>query len=170
MTGTLATLYYSGWFNSYDVQAFVFLNLNWAVELAVGVSKHYFAIYSSDVISNIGRVDIRLRRYQGKVKYFFPIEKLKMSAPFVSLGIANFERQYTFADLENKRIIDSSPGVGIGGGIDIPLLGRGVWLRLESIFYSVQFPDELSGDLTDAGFPNLAGDTLFIHSGIVFSW
>lgn len=170
MTGTLASLYYSGWFNSYDFSMYVFVDKQWAFELGVGVSKHFFAIYSSDRISNIGRVDVRLRKYQAKIKYFFELPKAPVH-PYLTVAGASFERQYSFADLSgNPRVTDSAPAIGGGAGIDIPIMAKSVYIRLDGLFYSVQFPDELSGDLADAGFPDLAGDAFTLHGGVLLNW
>lgn len=170
MTGTLSSLYYSPGFNSFEMQMYIFLDLNWAFEVAAGTSRHYFAIYSTkDIAGNLGRVDIRLRKYQAKLKYFWDLSFPKDWQVYALAGLASFERQTSFPDLD-RRVHDSAPAFGAGFGLDIPVVGKDVYFRTEGIFWNVTFPDEFSSDLADAGFDNLAGDNWTLMGGLVLNW
>jgi hypothetical protein len=68
--------------------------------------------------------------------------------PYILGGLAQFYRTYTLTGLEGYSR-DSSMGVDLGLGLEIPLMRRKAYLGVQGIYHYVSFSDENKGFIND---------------------
>jgi hypothetical protein len=79
--------------------------------------------------------------------------------PYILGGLGQFYRTYTISDIDGYSR-DSTMGVDIGAGLEIPLMRKKAYLGIQGVYHYVNFSDEnksmvTSGEKLDK---NLSGD------------
>lgn len=139
-TDNWAKTYASG--PSYGIYLTYFFDLRSA--LAIGfITGDHAAAFDTNVKSYSGNVSFTTINFD--YKYYFNTQNVTRGLaelnPYMLLGFAQYYRTYSIAEIEGFTR-DSTMGVDLGAGFEIPLMRKKAFLGVQGCFHYVNFADE----------------------------
>jgi hypothetical protein len=146
-TGNMAKIYGSA--PSYGLTLSYFFDLRLALAIGFKTGDSAVTIGTSQQ-TYTGNVSITSLNFD--LKYYLNTQNVTRGLadlnPYIVGGLAQFYRTYTLSNLEGYSR-DSSMGVDIGAGLEIPLMRRKAYLGVQGIYHYVSFSDENKAFLND---------------------
>jgi hypothetical protein len=143
-TGNMGKVYSSS--TSYGLYLSYFFDLRFAFSLGFksGDSAVSFNTMSSgSVINYTGNVSITTMNFD--LKYYLNTQNVTRGLadlnPYILGGFAQYYRTYTITNLDGYSR-DSTMGIELGAGIEIPLMRKKAFLGLQTTYHYVNFNDE----------------------------
>lgn len=160
-TGNFGKAYTSG--PLYGLYVTYFFDLRTAFTLGFLTGDHATQ-FETNLDTYSGTVSLTTLNFD--FKYYFSTQSIKRSladlSPYMILGFAQYYRTYSVAKIDGLTR-DSTMGVDLGAGLEIPLMRRKSFLGIQACYHYVNFADEnkdfitgserlksrLSGDMYD---------------------
>lgn len=147
-TGNMTKIYGSA--PSYGLTLSYFFDLRLAMAIGFKTGDSSVNIETATQ-SYIGNVSITTLNFD--LKYYLNTQNVTRGLadlnPYILGGLAQFYRTYTLSGLEGYSR-DSTMGVDIGAGLEIPLMRRKAYLGVQGVYHYVSFADENKAFLNDA--------------------
>ncbi len=157
-TGNFAESY--GAAPSFGLFLSYFFDLKLALNLGFQTGDHAVN-FKTNVQSYVGNVSLTSINFD--MKYYLSTQNLTRGLadlnPYILGGLAQFYRTYTIGGLDGYSR-DSTMGVDVGVGVEIPLMRKKAFLGLQAVYHYVNFEDEnkLYVQGTERLEKNLSGD------------
>lgn len=141
-TGNMTNIYGQG--ATYGLQMSYFFDLRSALALNFLTGDHAVAFSTGNGSKKYtGNVSISSLSFD--YKHYFNTQNITRGLadlnPYALLGFGQFYRTYSIDGLEGSAR-DSTMGVNIGAGLEIPLMRRKGYLGIQATYHSVNFADE----------------------------
>lgn len=144
-TGNFSSVYQSA--PSYGLFVSYFFDLRLALQVGFQTGDHNVNFYTLDQ-TNGGRTqytgNVSLTTLNFDLKYYLSTQNLTRGLasinPYIIGGFAQFYRTYTIAGLDGYSR-DSTMGIDMGVGVEIPLMRKKAYLGLQAMYHHVNFND-----------------------------
>lgn len=172
-TGNAGKLYQGG-FPTAGLRLMYWFDFQFALQMEVQNSKHNYDQRPH------GRSDVNLFRIMFDVKYYFDTRDLSAPITFVGphliAGAGFYQRTDNIGSGSNDPTVSNTTnsvnafGFNFGGGFELTLKPKKVYLQLESLIHMVQFSDQLDSTFKDAGIPDRTGNWITASVALVWTW
>lgn len=139
-TGNFADIY--GGAPTFGLFLSYFFDLRLAFTLGFQTGDHTVDFKTS---SNTYSGNVSITSLNFDLKYYLNTQNVTRGLadlnPYIIGGLAQFYRTYTIAGLDGYSR-DSSMGVDVGAGIEIPLMRKKAYLGIQAVYHYVNFEDE----------------------------
>jgi hypothetical protein len=147
---------YTGNFNKAYGSAPVYgLTLSYFSDLRLAFSLGFMTGDSPATISTVNQTytgNVSFTTLNFDLKYYLNTQNVTRGLadlnPYIIGGFAQFYRTYTLAGLDGYSR-DSTMGIELGAGLEIPLMRRKAYLGVQGMYHYVNFSDENKGYLND---------------------
>lgn len=149
-TGNMADIY--GQSANYGLAMSYFFDLRSALSLNFMTGDHAVKFGTKNGSTYTGNVSISSLSFD--YKHYFNTQNITRGLadlnPYALVGFGQFYRTYSIDGLEGSAR-DSTMGVNLGAGLEIPLMRRKAFLGIQATYHSVNFSDENKEFITGTG-------------------
>ena len=160
-TGNLGSLFGTGF--SFGGFFAYFFSRSTALEMTVNSSWHEFLIDGKTGHATVWDILARFKYYFTSESYS---KALSFANPYLFIGAGQFIRSQSRSDIQAKNK-SSGPGIEFGGGFEIPLKERQIFIGIKPSYQLVFFNDE--SDRTARG-TKLSGNLVNFVANITYSF
>ncbi len=166
VTGNRGSVYQGG-FPSPELKLHYWFDFDFALEIGVAVSSHYFQTQVN------GQTDVTLLRVGADLKYYIPVYNLAapitFANPYLTFGFGSFTKNDRFQAQEAVDA-ESSFGLTLGGGLEFVLSPRRSSFYISAKAHVVNFDDTFTTIYQPEGLQDLTGTFYSFAAGVLFTW
>lgn len=141
-TGNMADMYATA--PTFGIFITYFFDLRLAMSLGFQTGDHAVS-FTTNSGQNTYKGNVSISSMSFDLKYYLSTQNVTRGLadlnPYILGGLGQFYRTYTITDLEGYSR-DSTMGLNIGAGVEIPLMRKKAFLGLQGAYHYVQFNDE----------------------------